>query len=82
MKRFILAAAVGTFLATLTPERGAATTLPHMSAGMTSLHVHVQIFNRCTRLWRRCSRGNDQACKLYRAECQGVRPIYTEDPQS
>lgn len=82
MERFILAAAVGMSLATLTPERGAATALPQVSAGTTSLRVHVQIFNRCTRLWRRCSRGNDQACKLYRAECQGVRPIYTEDSQS
>lgn len=82
MKGFILAAAVGMLLATLAPERGAATTLPHVSAGTASLLLHVQIFNRCTRLWRRCSRGNDQACKLYRAECQGVRPIYTEDSQS
>lgn len=76
MKRFMLAAAVGVLLATLVPEPTAATTLPRVSAGTASLVVYAQIFNRCTRLWRRCSRGNSQACQLYRAECQGVRPIY------
>lgn len=76
MKTFILAAAIGMLLTTLTLERGAATTLPYISAGTASPVVRVQIFDRCTRLWRRCSRGNTQACRLYRAECQGVRPIY------
>ncbi len=76
MKNFILAAAIGMLLATLTPERGAATTLPHVSAGTASLIVHVQVFDRCARLLRRCNRGNTQACQLYQAECQGVRPIY------
>lgn len=37
MTRFILAAAFGILLATLSPERGAATTLPHVSAGTVSL---------------------------------------------
>ena len=75
MKYFILAAAVGMFLATLAPERGAATTLPHISAGTASSIVQVQVFDRCARLLRRCNRGNTQACQFYQVECQGVQPI-------
>ncbi len=76
MKKFILAAAVGMLLATLTTERGAATTLPQISIGTASLIVHAQVFNRCTRLLRRCKRGNTEACQLYQVECRGVQPIY------
>ena len=74
MKNFILAAAIGMLCATVPSERGAATTLPHVSVGTAS--VVVQVNNRCTRLWRRCKRGNLQACRLYHFECRGGRPIY------
>lgn len=74
MKNFILIAALGMVFATLPPERGAATPLPHVSAGPASLVV--QVGNRCTRLLRRCSRGNNKACVNYRIECRLLRPIY------
>ena len=74
MKNLILAAAAGMLLATLAPERGAAITAPHVSAGSASLVVQVSA--RCNRLLRRCNRGNTQACQLYQFECLGARPIY------
>ena len=74
VRNLILAAVAGMLLATLAPERGAAITLPQISAETSSLIVKVR--PRCNRLWRRCNRGNLEACRLYRFECVGARPIY------
>ena len=74
IKNLILVVAAGLLLTTLAPERGGAVTVPQISAGSASLVVQVRA--RCTRLLRRCNRGNTQACQLYQFECLGARPIY------
>jgi len=74
VRNLILAAAAAMLLATLAPERGAAITVPQVSAESASLIVQVR--PRCNRLWRRCNRGNLQACRMYQFECVGARPIY------
>jgi|GEM_PF-6965322 len=80
MKTLILAAAIGLLLVTVYYERGAAATAPDVSPG-TAISAQTapktaQIYRpRCTRLLRRCNRGNIRACQLYRAECRLFRPI-------
>ena len=74
MKTSMLVAAAGLVFAAFAPERAAADPVPRMSA--TEAFIVAQTSNRCTRLLRRCNRGNEQACQNYRIECRGVRPIY------
>ncbi len=75
MKTALLAASVGLLAVTLAPERAATATVPPLSAG-TSSSLIVHVSDRCTRLWRRCNRGNLRACRNYRVECRWFRPIY------
>lgn len=74
MKNVILAAGVGLLVATIAPEPAATTTAPPSSIGPVA--PFAQTSNRCLRLWRRCSRGNQRACANYRLECPLFKPIY------
>ena len=74
MKKIILTAGIGLLIAIAAPERAATTTSQPLSIGPVS--ALAQVSNRCTRLWRRCNRGNQRACSNYRIECPLLRPIY------
>ena len=74
MKNVILAASIGLLAITAAPDRAATSTEVPLSVGPVA--PVAQTSNRCLRLWRRCSRGNQRACANYRLECPLFRPIY------
>lgn len=74
MKKVILAAGIGLLVAIAAPERATTTTSQPLSIGPAS--ALAQTSNRCARLWRRCTRGNQRACVNYRIECPLLRPVY------